>query len=80
MKTAISIPDSIFSQAEKLARHLGITRSELYKRAIEQFLKEKDTKEMMLKLNEIYGHTKSNVDKEFIQAQLKSLSLEKEEW
>ena len=38
MKTAISIPDEIFEAAERLARRLKISRSELYSRAISEFV------------------------------------------
>jgi len=34
MKTAISLPDPVFRSAEQLAARLGISRSELYCRAI----------------------------------------------
>jgi hypothetical protein len=34
MKTAISIPDAIFEQAEELAQKQGLSRSELYTKAI----------------------------------------------
>ena len=40
MKTAISIPDSIYKAAEKLAIQLGMTRSALYTKAIKKFLLE----------------------------------------
>jgi hypothetical protein len=30
MKTAISLPDSVFAEAEALAQQLGLSRSELY--------------------------------------------------
>jgi hypothetical protein len=80
MKTAISIPNIIFSQAEELAHQLGITRSELYKRALEEYIKEKDAKEITEKLNIIYNGKKSNIDKILIQAQSKSLDFDKEKW
>ena len=35
MKTAVSIPDHVFDAAERLAEKLGISRSELYQRALE---------------------------------------------
>jgi predicted transcriptional regulator len=38
MKTAISLPDDIFDQAERLARNLALSRSELYRRALEDYL------------------------------------------
>ncbi|EIJ36932.1 hypothetical protein Thini_4454 [Thiothrix nivea DSM 5205] len=37
MKTAISIPDPVFQAAELFARHFGISRSELYTKAVEEY-------------------------------------------
>ena len=50
MKTAISIPDRLFQAAEKLAAKEKVSRSELYARAMENYLsatKEKALKEQM---------------------------------
>ncbi len=38
MKTAISIPDELFERAEQAARRLRLSRSELFARAIAEFL------------------------------------------
>jgi hypothetical protein len=38
MKTAISIPDDVFAEAEKLARRLKKSRSELYSHALREYL------------------------------------------
>jgi len=38
MKTAISLPDAVFDQAELLARQFKVSRSELYSRALQEFL------------------------------------------
>jgi metal-responsive CopG/Arc/MetJ family transcriptional regulator len=38
MKTAVSIPDEIFAEAEQLARALETTRSQLYSRALREFV------------------------------------------
>lgn len=38
MKTAISIPDDVFERAELAAKRLGISRSELFTRAMREFL------------------------------------------
>ncbi|MCX6093730.1 MAG: hypothetical protein NTY63_02755 [Candidatus Bipolaricaulota bacterium] len=38
MKTAISIPDELFEQAERLARRVGQTRSGLYSSAVREYL------------------------------------------
>lgn len=38
MKTAISIPDDLFADAERLARELGQSRSQLYSRAVREYV------------------------------------------
>jgi hypothetical protein len=38
MKTAISIPDDVFKHAESTAKRLGVSRSELFTRAMREFL------------------------------------------
>ena len=38
MKTAISVPDPIFEKGEKIARKLGLSRSALYTRALEELV------------------------------------------
>jgi metal-responsive CopG/Arc/MetJ family transcriptional regulator len=39
MKVAVSIPDEIFAETEYLAKRLKSSRSELYSRALGEFLK-----------------------------------------
>lgn len=38
MKAAVSIPDEVFEEADRLARHLKTSRSHLYSRALREFL------------------------------------------
>ena len=38
MKTAISIPDDVFRSAERAAKRLGVSRSELFTRAVREYL------------------------------------------
>jgi len=38
MKTAISVPDEVFRQAEQAAKRLGVSRSELFTRAVREYL------------------------------------------
>lgn len=38
MKTAISIPDPLFEAADRLAHRLGVSRSELYAKAMAAYL------------------------------------------
>jgi metal-responsive CopG/Arc/MetJ family transcriptional regulator len=38
MKAAVSIPDEVFEEADRLARQLKTSRSHLYSRALKEFL------------------------------------------
>ena|ERR1044071_97278 len=38
MKTAVSIPDDVFEDAERLATELQTSRSQLYSRALQEFV------------------------------------------
>lgn len=38
MKTAVSVPDRVFEEGERLAARLGWSRSQLYATALERFL------------------------------------------
>jgi predicted transcriptional regulator len=38
MKTAISIPDDVFADADELARELRQSRSQLYSRAVREYV------------------------------------------
>ncbi len=40
MKTAVSIPDDVFNEAEELAKRTRISRSELYANALRVLLRE----------------------------------------
>jgi len=78
MKTAISIPDSIYLAAEKLTSQLGMTRSALYTKAIKKFLLEHRNDKVTEKLNTIYEKESSNLDP--ILEKIQSSSLEEDEW
>ena len=80
MKTAISIPDQVFEDAQELAHELKISRSELFTKAIEGFIKERDEKQITKKLNEIYENENSKLDTKIEKIQINSLKLDKEEW
>ncbi len=38
MKTAVSIPDDVYEEAERLARRMKKSRSELYRRALAEYV------------------------------------------
>lgn len=55
MKTAISIPDEVFRRAEQAAKRLGISRSELYTRAITGFLGLRRDRAITASYDEAFG-------------------------
>jgi metal-responsive CopG/Arc/MetJ family transcriptional regulator len=62
MKTAISIPDAIFKEAEKFAHRTGISRSQLFTNAVKEYLKEHQNQTVTKKLDEIYSEESSRLD------------------
>lgn len=73
MKTAISLPDDLFRQAETAARRLKISRSQLYATAITEFLDRRRTSKVTERLNEIYSQEPARLDPALSFAQSKSL-------
>lgn len=78
MKTAISLPDELFAQAEAEARRMKVSRSELYSKALAEFLQRNEDADITRRLNEVYDQVDSSLDPAFHEAQI--LSLEKESW
>jgi len=53
MKTAVSLPDDLFAEAERIARRLKKPRSRLYSEAIREYLARHDPDLIAEKLNEV---------------------------
>lgn len=51
MKTAVSIPDEIFQNAEQLARRMKKSRSEVYSRALSEYVSRHSLNETTLAMN-----------------------------
>ena len=80
MKTAVSIPDRVFESAEKLAARLGVSRSQLYAKAL-AILVEKHREDLITsRLNEIYGPDREDSSLDRGAAALQSRSLPREKW
>lgn len=62
MKTAVSIPDHVFRAAERLAKRKGMSRSELYARAVEALVSEEDEAEVTAVLNRVYALDSGRLD------------------
>jgi metal-responsive CopG/Arc/MetJ family transcriptional regulator len=78
MKTAISIPDTIFSRAELFARRRKMTRSALFTVAVDEYVQHHRADDITGKLNEIYPKEDSTLDP--ILERLQTMSLPKEKW
>ena len=77
MKTAISIPDPVFQAAEGLAQRLGMSRSQLYSKAVREFTEAHKNQNVTEKLDAVY-RSETALDKELYEMQ--SRSIPKEEW
>ncbi|MEI7704574.1 MAG: ribbon-helix-helix protein, CopG family [Deltaproteobacteria bacterium] len=53
MKTAISLPDDLFAEADRLARRLSKSRSELYRDAVQEYLARHDPEEITRALDRV---------------------------
>jgi metal-responsive CopG/Arc/MetJ family transcriptional regulator len=78
MKTAISLPDSVFEEAEALAQKLGLSRSELYTNALKAHLEKYRSSQILQKLNQVYTEEPSDLDP--VVAKIQFMSLPSEDW
>lgn len=74
MKTAISIPDALFKAAEDYARTRGLSRSELYARALQVYLHAHQTEHITAVLDQVYDEEASVLDPSFKAAQRRFLA------
>lgn len=78
MKTGISLPDSVFEEAEALAGQLGLSRSELYTKALIAYLRKYNRNQILNKLNQVYSEESSELDP--VLAKMQFMSLPHEDW
>ena len=77
MKTAISIPDELFESADELAQELGVSRSELYARAVAEYLAKHRNSDVTNRLNAVYASEDARLAKPLRRAQAASV---REDW
>ena len=73
MKTAISIPDDVFASADQLAQRLGVSRSELYARAVAEFVAKHEHQTLTERLNAVYGTQSPGLDRPLRRAKGRTL-------
>jgi predicted transcriptional regulator len=54
IKTAISIEESLFEKIEELARKLQVTRSHIFVRAVEEFIRRQENQHLLASINDAY--------------------------
>jgi metal-responsive CopG/Arc/MetJ family transcriptional regulator len=78
MKTAVSIPDDVFDEAERLATELKTSRSQLYSRALKEFVARHAPDRLTEAMNRAVDQLGGEVD-EFSQRASRRV-LEQVEW
>jgi metal-responsive CopG/Arc/MetJ family transcriptional regulator len=62
VKTTVSIPDDLFEEAERLAVDLRISRSQLYRRALQEFLARHAADHLTKAMNRVIDEVGAEVD------------------
>jgi Arc/MetJ family transcription regulator len=80
MKTAISLPDPLFDMAERVAAELKLSRSELYRDALEEYLRARHSWVIREKLNDAFGDdpNASRLDPVIEELQQDAIALDEE--
>jgi metal-responsive CopG/Arc/MetJ family transcriptional regulator len=78
MKTAVSIPDDVFEEAERLASDLQTSRSQLYSRALREFVSRHGPDRLTEAMNSVVDEVGVEVD-EFSERASRRV-LERIEW
>lgn len=79
MKTAISLPDRVFRSGEELASRLGLSRSELYARALAALIEKHRDDLTTARLNAVYGPVGEDLSLDDVVASLQHRSLVKDD-
>lgn len=78
MKTAISLPDDLFATADAYAERLMLSRSELYVRALREYLERHDAERVTAQLDLLCADVDTRLDPELAYAS--RTLLETDEW
>ncbi len=78
MKTAVSLPDELYQQAEELARRSGKSRSQLYRDALTEYLARRSPPAVTAALDEVVRTVGDQAD-DWLHAGARD-ALERSEW
>lgn len=74
MKTAISLPDALFKSGDELAQRLGLSRSEVYARALAEYVAKYNGNDLTQRINAVCAKEDTSIDPALMRAQLEVLS------
>lgn len=61
-RAIVSVPKELFANGERLAEQLGIARSELYARALEEYVRRHGSDDVTALLDAVYASEGSAID------------------
>ncbi len=76
MLITVSIPDPIFVRAEAFARRRNLSRSALFTQAVDEFVAREVAEDVTGRLNEVYAHESSALDRAWERAQSEAMPTE----
>jgi metal-responsive CopG/Arc/MetJ family transcriptional regulator len=79
MKTAVSIPDDVFQKAERLARRMKKSRSELFSNALAEYVARHAPDHVTEKMNQVCAEIGLDETDPFVSAASRRI-LERSEW
>lgn len=78
MKTAISLPDQVYRDADRLARRMQKSRSRIYTEALELYLAKHDANGITDALNAVHGERDTDLASDLKAAAVQT--LQRSEW
>ena len=78
MKTAISVPDELFREADAYAKRRGATRSRLYSDALAEYLAKRRREDITDKVNEVLAESPNDLDP--VIARMQAASIGPSDW
>ena len=74
VKTAISMEESLFKEANELAGELQVSRSRLVAMALEEYLSRRRLRDLQERINEAYAEPLDEQEEAFVRASTASLA------
>ena len=82
VKTAISIEESLMDDVKAVAGRMKISRSQLFARAVREFLNRYTAEEIRQRMNEVYSEPPDKEEKAFLAAAAAQMAelMKDDEW